>query len=488
MAARAFIAFSLCLIAFPTEVHAESPLDDAYRQEIQLLETEKRELMARMQLLEKQAKEDAAALRSEVSKISEKVTSLQLENNALEEKLSKEGEEVHVGSDREALLGNTLDQAMSTLLRQGIKVEQTDEDPRPVVSTIFQQGCWLAKRLGALRAENGSYFTPDGTEKKAELLWLSQIAAVSLDPKSGGALGPAGSDALKVIHPESLAKARALVDGGSPTLVGMYLFDPLERGDQVAHGERTLWETFLAGGFVMWPILLLAVIAVLILIERLFVLRKVHTNAGRLMRSVGDRMSRGHWKRAAEACHQEPGAVARVLGTVLRHREQPRSQIEELVNESILAERPTLERFLSALNVIAAVAPLLGLLGTVTGMISTFHVITEHGTGDPRLLSGGISEALLTTEFGLIVAIPTLLLHALLSSRVDHVLSDMETNALRLLNKMHCEHCTLLKNGGCRGAQNGEEKCPNLARNVGQPLLVDNSPMLIEEAMGGIHA
>jgi biopolymer transport protein ExbB len=71
-------------------------------------------------------------------------------------------------------------------------------------------------------------------------------------------------------------------------------------------------------------------------------------------------------------------------------------------------------------------------------MIGTFEVITVHGTGDPQMLSGGISEALLTTQFGLMVAIPALFFHAILSSRVDHVLGDMETNSLRLLNLLHC--------------------------------------------------
>ena len=88
------------------------------------------------------------------------------------------------------------------------------------------------------------------------------------------------------------------------------------------------------------------------------------------------------------------------------------------------------------LAVFGAVAPLLGLLGTVTGMIETFRVITLHGTGDPKLMSGGISEALITTELGLAVAIPIMLLHTVLSRRVDHVIGDMEKQAVHLTNIM----------------------------------------------------
>jgi biopolymer transport protein ExbB len=95
---------------------------------------------------------------------------------------------------------------------------------------------------------------------------------------------------------------------------------------------------------------------------------------------------------------------------------------------------PALERFGSTLAVFAAVAPLLGLLGTVTGMISTFDVITEYGTGDPKLLSGGISEALVTTELGLVVAIPTLLIGTLLSGRAEAIKGTLERAALHVMN------------------------------------------------------
>ena len=86
------------------------------------------------------------------------------------------------------------------------------------------------------------------------------------------------------------------------------------------------------------------------------------------------------------------------------------------------------------LAVLGAVAPLLGLLGTITGMIETFRVITVHGAGDPRLMSGGISEALVTTEIGLGVAIPVLLVHTWLKRRADHVIGDMEEQAMHLVN------------------------------------------------------
>jgi biopolymer transport protein ExbB len=102
--------------------------------------------------------------------------------------------------------------------------------------------------------------------------------------------------------------------------------------------------------------------------------------------------------------------------------------------ESILETRPKLNRLLPIIATTAAVAPLLGLLGTVTGMINTFNLITLFGTGDARVLSSGISEALVTTEFGLIVAIPSLIVHAILSRRIKTILGDMEKYALIFSN------------------------------------------------------
>jgi biopolymer transport protein ExbB len=126
--------------------------------------------------------------------------------------------------------------------------------------------------------------------------------------------------------------------------------------------------------------------------------------------------------------------MGRVLASTVNGLKVDPKNIEDVISESVLNEQPALDRFRSAISVIAAVAPLLGLLGTVTGMIATFDVITQFGTGDPQLLSGGISEALLTTQMGLAVAIPTLLIGNLLASWADRITSNLEVSALRMVN------------------------------------------------------
>ena len=121
--------------------------------------------------------------------------------------------------------------------------------------------------------------------------------------------------------------------------------------------------------------------------------------------------------------------------------ERPRveeARKQELAARAVFRELPRLELLLPLLRTVAAVAPLLGLLGTVTGMIATFAVITEYGTGDPKRLSGGISQALITTELGLAVAIPTLLLHTLLDRWASRILMQLQTDSLVVLHDLAC--------------------------------------------------
>lgn len=128
--------------------------------------------------------------------------------------------------------------------------------------------------------------------------------------------------------------------------------------------------------------------------------------------------------------------VGHMLELGLHHRTEPSELIEEIMYEKILATRLKLDSFLPFIAISAAAAPLLGLLGTVTGIINTFQLITVFGSGDVKTLSGGISEALVTTEFGLIVAIPSLLIHALLSRKARGIVNEMEKAGVALVNQI----------------------------------------------------
>jgi len=189
--------------------------------------------------------------------------------------------------------------------------------------------------------------------------------------------------------------------------------------------EGTLADDIRAGGPVMLPLVALACVGAMVALWKCCSLWLVPIpsdgSIAPFARALGtDR------REAEEIVTRTRGPLRRLFATALRHAEASHEILEEVLHEAILAETPRLERALSVLSVGAAVAPLLGLLGTVTGMIGTFRLISVFGTGDARLLSSGISEALLTTEAGLIVAIPMVLLHALLSRRVRTITDGLE--------------------------------------------------------------
>ncbi len=193
-----------------------------------------------------------------------------------------------------------------------------------------------------------------------------------------------------------------------------------------------------SGGVIGYIIVVFGVIALLMVFGRALFLRNAsHANRG-IMTDVRPLVSQNKMKEAVDICKASDGATSRVLRATIRNLDldldRDREHLEDIVSESILHESEHLDRFGTAILVVAAVAPLMGLLGTVTGMIATFDVITTFGTGDPKMLSGGISEALVTTELGLIVAIPAVLLGNLLSGWAESIKSDMELGALHLIN------------------------------------------------------
>ncbi|MCD8483809.1 MAG: DUF3450 family protein [Verrucomicrobia bacterium] len=198
--------------------------------------------------------------------------------------------------------------------------------------------------------------------------------------------------------------------------------------------EITLLEEFAAGGMVMYPILTLFAAAILISIFKFFELASVKAAKERDLKEILDQLAKDNKSAALAHAKTVGGPVGELLTTAVENADQPREVIEEVLYEKIINTQPKLERFLPFVAVVAATAPLLGLLGTVTGMIRTFKLITIVGTGDARALSSGISEALITTKWGLIVAIPSLIMHALLSRKAKNVVSSMEQTSVGFVN------------------------------------------------------
>jgi len=201
-----------------------------------------------------------------------------------------------------------------------------------------------------------------------------------------------------------------------------------------AAGTLTSW--FKSGGLVMYPLMAVALLGLLLVIERFLVLTSRSTNSLKLMERIEPMLKIKDWLRAQKECESSKTALHKVLTSILKKAGESRQAAEKAMQERVLREIPDLEKRMTIIAAIGGAAPLLGLLGTVSGMISLFKIITDVGTNDPRILAGGISEALVTTQTGLIIAIPLLLMHGFLSDRLDKIENDISAQSLTLLNKI----------------------------------------------------
>jgi biopolymer transport protein ExbB len=193
-----------------------------------------------------------------------------------------------------------------------------------------------------------------------------------------------------------------------------------------------MWEIVRSGGPLMWPIILCSVAALAIVGERLWTLHPQRVMPRGLLQKVWQLVENNQINDKVIAALQQNSPLGRVLAAGLANRHRSREVLMERLEDTGRHVVHELERFLNTLGTIASITPLLGLLGTVTGIIKAFNAITQGGMGDPRMLSGGISEALITTAAGLLVAIPALIAYRYLRGRVDRIVIEMEKDAIQL--------------------------------------------------------
>ncbi|MGQ9660162.1 MAG: MotA/TolQ/ExbB proton channel family protein [Thermochromatium sp.] len=198
-------------------------------------------------------------------------------------------------------------------------------------------------------------------------------------------------------------------------------------------------ELMYAGGWLMVPILACSVLATAIILERSWALRRSRLMPEHLVEQIW-RLHQERRLDAATIAHIRNGSpLGRILAAGLVNRHHSHEVMKEAINDAGRQVVAQLERFLNTLGTIAAIAPLLGLLGTVLGMIDVFGVIMEAGVGNAGMLAGGISKALITTAAGLSVAIPALTFHRFFDSKVERIALDMEEQALRLVEVLKGE-------------------------------------------------
>ena len=201
-----------------------------------------------------------------------------------------------------------------------------------------------------------------------------------------------------------------------------------------------MFEIIQKGGPVMYPIILCSVLAFAIVIERLYHIYKAKIDTKDFMNNIEITIKRNRIAEAIKICDNTPGPIAHIVKAGIMKHDRSRQEIRESIEDAGHQEVPRLEKNISLLATIAHIAPLLGLLGTVTGMVRAFQIIQEKSASfnpvSPGDLAGGIWEALLTTVAGLIVAIPTVVAYNYLVNRVEEVVLEMERSSTEVVNML----------------------------------------------------
>jgi len=200
----------------------------------------------------------------------------------------------------------------------------------------------------------------------------------------------------------------------------------------------TLWEFFIKGGPVMWPLFACSIIALAVIIERLFTLRQSKIIPKELIEEVERLIRMGRLNDIEQLLKKSSSPLCPIIMAAIKNAGSRREIIKEYMEEAGATQAYTMERYIDILGIIAAISPLLGFLGTATGMVTTFKTITM-GNNSSQLLATGISEALITTVLGLAIAIPVYVCYRVLIARSDYLLIGMEMTSARILEYLKGE-------------------------------------------------
>ena len=200
-----------------------------------------------------------------------------------------------------------------------------------------------------------------------------------------------------------------------------------------------MFEIVKSGGWLMFPIILCSIVAFAIIGERLWSLQRKRIIPKHLVAQIWHMQTKGHVSAEQISSVRNSSPLGRVLAAGLSNVNNSREVMKESIEETGRHVVHELERYMNSLGTIAAITPLLGLLGTVIGMIKVFSVITAQGVGNPAVLAGGISEALITTAAGLSVAIPSLMAHRYFRGLIDSLVVFMEQEAIKMVEVIHGE-------------------------------------------------
>lgn len=383
---------------------AQESLRNSYQREVLFLNNYKAQLQKQIEELEKTHIKREAAAQEEMAWLQKKLIHLVTKNEKWGQKLLElEREQENMEESSQQL------QAIIEQSRQQGDVLTSRASMREALQKVFAQSTAELQRLTRLESEKGDFFLKTGEKTEGLIFTWGGIAKYGISAEGQGVLYPVGGNKFKIWQELSPPQVNQLQHKQLFSPLPAFLFENAEIGF-VPKESKTVLQTIQAGGSIAWVIVILGLVALTASILRIKFLFSAQGTA-----------------------------IENIKKSVVASLQQKPESIEDVIEEKILEESKLIDRFGQFIVVLAAVAPLLGLLGTVTGMIATFDTITQFGTGNPKLLSGGISEALITTMLGLMVAIPTLLVGNFLNSWSQRIKEEMERVALGLCNNFFTE-------------------------------------------------
>lgn len=427
------LAYIIINMVTTSAVRADD-LQSAYQKEFAYLEEQKHNLVTRLAEFKKSSVSEKKTLSAQVDRLSQEYRELQNKSENLNNLVFESERTLETAKDNKDIFSSTFEQAEETLKSYDVNAAIADDTASNTkVGILFGHAFDVMERVRSTRKEKGSFFDNSGQLVEGELLHLGQIASYGMSDSARGIVVPAGEGMFKLWQKPEVSVTDNLFAGIEQLQLSIFLYE--DRFNAVNAGtDKGMLDYISSGGLVAWIIILLGVVGIVLILIRASFLRYASSASEKILSGIKSYVSKKDIAGALDYCKSYKGSTSRIVSSTLRNLERDRDHLEDIVAESILHESTVLNRFGAIIIVIAAVAPLLGLLGTVTGMISTFDIITEFGTGDPKLLSGGISVALVTTQLGLVVAIPTLIIGNLLSGWSNRIKDDMEKAALNVIN------------------------------------------------------
>ncbi|MEM9159914.1 MAG: MotA/TolQ/ExbB proton channel family protein [Verrucomicrobiota bacterium] len=302
---------------------------------------------------------------------------------------------------------------------------------------IMTLGLERAMKLVGGDTIEGQAILPNGSFEKGTFILYGPVTYFSSSESSMAGIAQRGaSSEPNVVEAGSPASAEMIAGLASSKSGALPVDSTIGNAIALASTKETIPEHIAKGGIWVYPILAFALLATAVACFKaleIYTIKKPSTEeVGKLFSSIKE----ADQPEAIKIANSMPGPLGKMFQAGTKNIFEDKETVEEILYEEMLDTKPKINRLLPFIAVTAATAPLMGLLGTVTGMINTFKLITIFGTGDAKSLSSGISEALITTEFGLIVAIPALIMHAILSRRAGSLIGDMEKSGVAFINSL----------------------------------------------------